>query len=149
MTFSNICVNSKNWNNSKNQCCILIYYVMYEILCITYFFIIVDEDFHNNVQELDVHNGCHWFLFCSHQSWSKTNTKICHSHQILVAQISHPGKPQTTYTNSGSLMEIGSFGHNTCITWNNFFPLCNNSECNDVKFPHNSIYTNIVVWSGR
>ena len=53
-------------------------------------FVVPDEDLHDYVGELDVHDGFHGLLLRSHQRGPKAHAKVGHSHQVLASVVCHP-----------------------------------------------------------
>lgn len=47
------------------------------------------EDLHYNVLELDVHDGCHRLLLWAEQSWPEYHTQIGDGHQVLLVVIGY------------------------------------------------------------
>lgn len=52
-----------------------------------YLFMVFNQDFHNNVLELQVHDGCHSLLLWPHQSRSEHHAQVGHSHEVLLGVI--------------------------------------------------------------
>lgn len=55
-----------------------------------YLFIMLYQNFNDDILKLNVHHSSHSFFLGSHQSRSKDNTKVGYSHQILLTVQRYP-----------------------------------------------------------
>lgn len=50
---------------------------------------VLDQDLHHNVLELDVHDGGHRLLLWAEQSWAEDHAQVGDGHQVLLVVTGH------------------------------------------------------------
>lgn len=79
---------------SSGKVCLLIrlFFGMRTRVVSSHLLVVLDEDFYNNVLELDVHDGCDRLFLWVEQSRTKDHAQISDGHQVVLVVTRHATK---------------------------------------------------------
>ena len=77
-----------------------------------YLLVLLDEDLHHNVLELQIHDGRHGFLLGSHQCGAKHHAQVGYGHQVLLTVVCNTGEHLECVRHVENLMSTSLFLYN-------------------------------------